>query len=159
MQGLIDGILAMLGKLKDAAGKLVGVVGRFLPGSPAKEGPLSGKGYVLRRGERFVGDFAAGILGAAKTARDAINAMMSGAVGSLPVNAATSVSTAQAGIAPISVVTPSAAALASQAASSSTVNIQNLNINGTWDLADPTVPRPFVAKLHTELDRYAKEHR
>jgi len=159
VQGLIDGILSMLGKLKDAAGKLVGAIGRFLPGSPAEEGPLSGKGYVLRRGQRFVDDFAAGILGAAKTARDAISSMMTGAVGSLPVNAASSVSTAQAGIATISVTTPSAASLAAQATNTSTVTIQNLNINGTWDMADPSVPRQFVAKLHTELDRYAKEHR
>lgn len=159
VQGLIDGILSMLGKLKDAAGKLVGAIGRFLPGSPAEEGPLSGKGYVLKRGQRFVNDFASGILGAAKVAKSAIDRMMSGAVGSLPVNAATSVGTAQNGIAPISVATPSAAALAQAANNTSTVTISNLNINGTWDLADPTVPRTFVAKLHDELDRYAKGYR
>lgn len=159
VQGLIDGIMSMISKLRDAAGKLIDVVGRFLPGSPAEEGPLSGKGYVLRRGKRFVEDFAAGILGAARTARAAISSMMTGAVGSLPVNAATSVTTAQAGIAPITVTTPTAAALARDANNTSNVTIQNLNINGTWDLADPTVPRKFVAKLHEELDRYAKEHR
>lgn len=159
VQGLIDGILSMLGKLKDAAGKLVGAVGRFLPGSPAEEGPLSGKGYVLKRGQRFVDDFAAGILGAAKVAKSAIDRMMTGAVGSLPVNAATSVTTAQAGIAPISVATPTAAALAQAANNTSSITIQNLNINGTWDMSDPTVPRTFVAKLHQELDRYEKGYR
>lgn len=159
VQGLIDGILSMLNKLKDAAGKLVNTIGRFLPGSPAEEGPLSGKGYVLRRGERFVDDFASGILGAAKIARDAISRMMTGAVGSLPVDSAARVAAAQGTIAPVTITTPTAAALAREASNSSSVNIQNLNISGTWDLADPNVPRAFVAKLHNELDRYAKEHR
>lgn len=159
VQGLIDGILNMIGKLKDAAKKLVDAVGRFLPGSPAKEGPLSGKGYVLKRGQRFVDDFATGILGAAKIARSAINTMMSGAVGSLPVNTGASVGAAQAGIAPVTVITPSAASLAQAANNSSNLTIQNLNITGTWDMADPNMPRTFVAKLHDELDRYQKGYR
>lgn len=159
VQGLIDGILSMLGKLKDAAGKLISVVGKFLPGSPAEEGPLSGKGYVLKRGQRFVQDFAAGILGAAAKAKDAISQMMNGAVGSLPVNATASVGTAQAGIAPITVNTPSAAALAQAANQSSNVTIQNLNITGVWDFNNPDVPRQVVAKLHEQLDRYEKGYR
>lgn len=40
IQGLIDGISAMVGKVKDAIGKVTGTIGRFLPGSPVKEGPL-----------------------------------------------------------------------------------------------------------------------
>jgi len=157
VQGLIDGILSMIQKVKNAAGQLVNAIGRFMPGSPAEEGPLSGKGYVLKRGQRLVDDFASGILGKARIVREAMKSMMTGAVGSLPVNAATSVSTAQAGIAPINVAIPSAAA--AQAGNNSAVTIQNLNITGTWDMADPSVPRTFVARLHNELDRYEKGYR
>lgn len=46
---------------------------------------------------------------------------------------------------------------------STTVNrgltIGSVNITGTWDIADPQVPRQFVARLYDELDRYEKEHR
>lgn len=158
VQGLIDGILSMLGKLRDTAERLVGVVGRFLPGSPAEEGPLSGQGYVLKRGRRFVDDFAAGILGAAKLARDAMSTMMNGAVGPLPINGAGAIAAAQQTIAPVSIATPRAETLASEANRTSSVTIQNLNIQGVWDLANPEVPRVFVAKLHEQLDRYEKEH-
>jgi TP901 family phage tail tape measure protein len=155
VQGLIDGILSMIGKLKDAAKRLVETVGNFLPGSPAKEGPLSGKGYVLKRGHRFVEDFAAGILGAAKQAKDAMGGMMHTAVQMLPVDHAATVGGAMNTLAPI----PVAQASAASDSHDSSVTIENLNINGTWDLSDPNVPRVFVAKLHEQLDRYAKEHR
>lgn len=40
IQGLIDGIMAMFGKITDTVGKVAGLVGKFLPGSPIQEGPL-----------------------------------------------------------------------------------------------------------------------
>ncbi len=158
VQGLIDGILSMLGKLKDAAGKLVGVVGKFLPGSPAEEGPLSGQGYVLKRGQRFVDDFAIGILSAAKLAENAMAKTMAGVAGELPGGGTSSVASAQRTIAPVSVATPTASALAAEANRTSQVTIQNLNITGVWDLNNPGAPREIVAKLHEQLDRYEKEH-
>jgi TP901 family phage tail tape measure protein len=155
VQGLIDGILSMIGKLKDAAKKLVDAVGRFLPGSPAKEGPLSGKGYVLKRGQRFVADFASGILGAAKAAKDAMGGMINTAVQMLPVDQAATVGSAVANLAPVPITPASAQA----STNDSSITIENFTIEGTWDLADPNIPRVFVARLHESLDRYAKEHR
>lgn len=38
--GLIDGIAAMFGKLEEKVKDITGLVGKFLPGSPVKEGPL-----------------------------------------------------------------------------------------------------------------------
>lgn len=156
VQGLIDGIKAMFNKLKDIAGDLVDIIGRFLPGSPAEEGPLSGKGYVLKRGQRFVQDFATGILDAAVLARRAMGTMMTGAVGNLPVNNVSAVTAATGAIAPIMVRPPTAG---QTPAASRSVNIENINIAGTWDLSDPEVPRTFVAKMHEELDRYERNYR
>lgn len=61
IQGFINGIKAMAGKVAGAVKSVVGNVTKFLPGSPAKEGPLSGRGYVYLRAQRFMTDFAKGI--------------------------------------------------------------------------------------------------
>ena len=61
IRGFINGIGSMLGAVRDKASSIVHAVTDFLPGSPAKTGPLSGKGYVLLRGRRFMNDFAQGI--------------------------------------------------------------------------------------------------
>jgi hypothetical protein len=61
VQGFINGIASMIGAVASKARSVVGAVTKFLPGSPAKEGPLSGKGYVLLRARRFMNDFAQGI--------------------------------------------------------------------------------------------------
>jgi phage-related protein len=156
VQGLINGIKSMLGRLRDTAASLVGPLGRFLPGSPAKEGPLSGKGYVYKRGRRMVEDFAAGVVVRAADARDAVRRMVSSVGDALPSASPTAVASATSRIGS----TPAPTVVApSTAAPSRTVTIGNLNINGTWDLGDATVPRRFVSKLHTELDRYVKEYR
>lgn len=61
VQGFIDGIKSMVQPLLDAGGWIVGQISRFMPGSPAEEGPLSGSGYTLYRGQRMVQDFIRGI--------------------------------------------------------------------------------------------------
>lgn len=61
IRGFINGIGSMLGAVRDKASSIVHAVTDFLPGSPAKEGPLSGKGYVLLRARRFMADFAKGL--------------------------------------------------------------------------------------------------
>lgn len=156
VQGLINGISNMIGKLKDKVGDLVGVVGRFLPGSPAKEGPLSGKGYVLLRGQRMVGDFAAGILRAGSKAKAAIAGVISGAAGSLPLGTGAAVAGAHSGMATAQLV-PSVGP--SSTDNSRSVSIGSVAIQGTWDLNNPDVPRRFVARLHQALDDYEREHR
>lgn len=61
VQGFINGIASMIGAVRDKAASVVRAVTDFLPGSPAKKGPLSGKGYVLLRARRFMNDLAQGI--------------------------------------------------------------------------------------------------
>lgn len=61
IQGFINGIKSMVGAANNAVSGVVSGVTRFLPGSPAKEGPLSGKGYILLRARRMMADFAKGI--------------------------------------------------------------------------------------------------
>lgn len=61
VQGFIDGIRSALPALGSIASSMISKVAGFLPGSPAKEGPLSGSGYVMYRGQRMVQDFAKGI--------------------------------------------------------------------------------------------------
>lgn len=61
VNGFIEGVESMFGALIGVGSKLGNLIARFLPGSPAKEGPLSGQGYVLYRGQRMVQDLAKGI--------------------------------------------------------------------------------------------------
>lgn len=61
VRGFINGIASMIGAVRDKAASVVKAVTDFLPGSPAKTGPLSGQGYVLLRARRFMDDFARGI--------------------------------------------------------------------------------------------------
>jgi phage-related protein len=61
VQGFIRGIGSMIGAVADRARSVVKAVTDFLPGSPAKRGPLSGKGYALLRARRMMADFAQGI--------------------------------------------------------------------------------------------------
>lgn len=61
IQGFINGIRSMLGSLTAAAREAVGKVAGLFPGSPAEEGPLSGKGYSYYRGQNLIKDFARGI--------------------------------------------------------------------------------------------------
>jgi hypothetical protein len=73
VQNLIDGAMSMLGPLENAFRGLMNRVAAFLPGSPAEEGPLSGQGYSLYRGQRLMEDFAKGIRMEAPTIQDASN--------------------------------------------------------------------------------------
>lgn len=61
VQGFINGIAGMIGRVRDKARSVVSAVTDFLPGSPAKEGPLSGRGYALLRARRMMDDFARGL--------------------------------------------------------------------------------------------------
>jgi phage-related protein len=78
IQGFINGIKAMAGQVKNAAKSIVSSVTDFLPGSPAKEGPLSGQGYVVKRAQRFMDDFTAGINSKAEGPRSAIQRVTAG---------------------------------------------------------------------------------
>lgn len=62
IQGLINGILSKLGDAVAAAQRIVSAVRDFFPGSPAKRGPFSGKGYTLFSGQAISESIAEGIL-------------------------------------------------------------------------------------------------
>jgi hypothetical protein len=73
IQGFINGIASMIGAVKDKVKSVVSAVTNFLPGSPAKEGPLSGKGYVKLRAQRFMQDFADGVTKQKKRPSEAVH--------------------------------------------------------------------------------------
>jgi TP901 family phage tail tape measure protein len=159
IQGLIDGIGDMIGKLKDKIGDVIGVIGRFLPGSPAKEGPLSGQGYVKIRGQHLTEDFAVGIESQAKMVEEAVRRMIQGLSGQVPnpstggFVAATTQQTATGLAAQIrpTVTAPSPSA--------PDVTIQNLNVNGVWDFSDPLVERKIAARVSRAITDYQKGYK
>jgi hypothetical protein len=61
IQGLIDGIRQKLGELFSLIGSIAGRIGGFFGSSPAKEGPLSGDGWTMHRGQRMMQDLTKGI--------------------------------------------------------------------------------------------------
>jgi phage-related protein len=61
VQGLIDGIAAMIGRLASAASNMAGTIRSYLPFSPAKEGPLSGLGNPEQSGRKIAEMVGAGI--------------------------------------------------------------------------------------------------
>lgn len=155
ISSLIDGIWSMFGRLRDAANAIVDQIGRFLPGSPAKEGPLSGRGYALYRGKRMINDFATGIVSAESAAKSAMERVMNSAVVGMPVNAPVGGDPGQVRTTvPITRTIP-----APVAPRQGDVTISGLTIQGVWDFNDPTVPRQLVSKLHTALDQYRKDYR
>ena len=62
IQGLVNGILSMVGKVKDAVSSVLKSARNLLPFSPAKEGPFSGKGWTTYSGASIMDAFGAGIL-------------------------------------------------------------------------------------------------
>lgn len=61
IQGLIDGIRSMAGRVKDAVGSVLSSARDLLPFSPAKEGPFSGRGWTLFSGQSISEALAEGI--------------------------------------------------------------------------------------------------
>lgn len=61
VQGLIDGIYNMFGRLASAASSMAGTIRDYLPFSPAKEGPLSGLGNPEESGKKIAEMVGAGI--------------------------------------------------------------------------------------------------
>jgi hypothetical protein len=88
IQGFINGLRSMLQAVKNAAQALISAAAGFFPGSPAEEGPLSGRGYSKFRGQRFVQDFAEGMRmempDLAQTSSEAVSNIVFGA-GSIKV--------------------------------------------------------------------------
>lgn len=96
IQGFISGIKSMLSDVGDAASSVASKARGFFGFSPAKEGPLSGKGWTLYSGEAFATDFAEGIR--------AHQSLVSGAVSGLVSRAAAPMATGRS----VSSILPSA---------------------------------------------------
>jgi len=76
VQGLIDGIKSMIGAAGNAIKGVVDNIRSFLPFSPAKQGPFSGRGYTLYSGRALIEDWALGMQQAAPSAIAAIEDVM-----------------------------------------------------------------------------------
>jgi hypothetical protein len=80
IQGLINGILSMLGPVGNAMTFIADKIKGYLPHSPAKEGPLSGDGDPLKGGQEIGDRLAAGIAMSGPTIDNAMNSAVSGIV-------------------------------------------------------------------------------
>ncbi|HLN64584.1 MAG TPA: hypothetical protein VK464_23925, partial [Symbiobacteriaceae bacterium] len=67
IQGLIDGMMAMIEPFKRALDLFTSTIGNFFGRSPAKEGPLSGQGWMEPRGRRLIKALNDGMRSEAKT--------------------------------------------------------------------------------------------
>lgn len=137
IQGIIDGITskldALAGKMKSVADRVRG----FLPFSPAKEGPLSGRGSPEIAGRKITEMLGEGI--------------MSG-VGN--VQAAIDLAVRPAGPTPV-------AATAAAGASTATANggggdTYVINLKGVWDFANKGEEKKVVARLHDAIEEHKR---
>lgn len=79
IQGFIDGIRSMLGEVRSAASSAASAARDFFGFSPAKEGPLSGRGWTLYSGQAFGTDFAEGIRDTQAAVRSATRQLVTAA--------------------------------------------------------------------------------
>lgn len=86
VSGFVNGIKSMISSAIGAAKDLVNSVTDFLPGSPAKRGPLSGSGYSLIRGQSLSTDFARGIMSRSPLVQKAVSSVLGGSLGGGPVS-------------------------------------------------------------------------
>lgn len=71
INGLINGIRQKMGELFNLIGQIAGKIGGFFGASPAKEGPLSGRGWTMYRGQRMMQDLIEGIQAEVPNLREA----------------------------------------------------------------------------------------
>lgn len=76
IQGLIDGIMSMIDAAGDAIGRVMDKISSFIPHSPAKRGPFSGRGWTTYSGQAIVEGLAQGVTDNAGKAEQAIQAAM-----------------------------------------------------------------------------------
>lgn len=85
-QAYAEGVFSGEEYLREAIKRLAGVAADGLGHSPAKYGPLSGKGWSFFRGQTFTQDWAAGISSQASEVVGAVSETASGAVGAMPLS-------------------------------------------------------------------------
>ena len=141
IQGLIDGIKSMFGKLVDTVSEGLAKVRDYLPFSPAKKGPFSGRGWTFYSGEALINDFARGVNKAGSVSLDAVVNTVSGVSGAFTGGPGGS-STA---VAPASTINRG-----------SVTTIAQVNVQGVWDFTDPVGTRRMVGTLNDEIIKYQK---
>ena len=96
IRGLINGIGSMIGSVGNAISNVVNEVKAHLPWSPAKKGPLSGRGSPIIGGQNIVRQLAQGIQAAQPLVTAAMEAVTSGSAAHMHLTtAATSNMTSQ----------------------------------------------------------------
>ena len=78
IQGAIDGITGMIGAAGSAIEGVLSTIASYLPHSPAKRGPFSGKGWTPYSGRAIVHGLAEGIAELADEPADAMASVMEG---------------------------------------------------------------------------------
>lgn len=78
VQGVIDGITGMIGAAGSAIEGVLSTIASYLPHSPAKRGPFSGKGWTPYSGRAIVHGLAEGIAELADEPADAMASVMEG---------------------------------------------------------------------------------
>lgn len=78
IQGVIDGITGMIGAAGSAIESVLNTIASYLPHSPAKRGPFSGKGWTPYSGRAIVHGLAEGIAELADEPADAMASVMEG---------------------------------------------------------------------------------
>lgn len=86
IEGLADGIRGAVGKATEAIEGVTSKIREYLPFSPAKRGPFSGRGYSLYSGQALAEDFAKGMLSRERTLGSAAGRLM-GAAALVPARA------------------------------------------------------------------------
>lgn len=89
IQGVIDGITGMIGAAGSAIEGVLSTIASYLPHSPAKRGPFSGKGWTPYSGRAIVHGLAEGIAELADEPADAMAAVMDGVSATAAVSNAT----------------------------------------------------------------------
>lgn len=84
IQGLIDGMGAMIGKVRDKISSVASTIRNALPFSPAKYGPLSGKGSPDRAGKTIGAMIAGGLEGSTSRVAAAASRVAGAAAANLP---------------------------------------------------------------------------
>jgi TP901 family phage tail tape measure protein len=82
VQSLAKGITNAVGAVTGAIGGVIKSITDMMPHSPAKKGPLSGKGYTLYSGQKLVEDLAVGMHAGIGSVTDAADTVAGAASGS-----------------------------------------------------------------------------
>lgn len=155
VQSLINGIKNMFGSLKNVASDLVHTVTDFLPGSPAKMGPLSGKGWTPHRGKHLVEGLQAGMEGGLAKLEALSLRVATAAAPVLP----SAVGIAGTSPSTIPMSTPAIQVPQSHSEASITIQTLNVNVRGVWDMNDPQASRKIAVDIHEAIEQVKREYR